>query len=62
VVELGEQTSQRKGESSWGYTYIYPTKAISEKVVNWIDLARNYSKNLSPDDAELEEIGENTKS
>jgi hypothetical protein len=54
-----EFTYWRKGESSWGYTYIYPTKAISEKVVNWIDLARNYSKNLSPDDAELEEIGEN---
>lgn len=51
-----EFTYWRKGESSWGYTYIYPTKAISEKVVNWIETARNYSKSLSPVDEELEEI------
>lgn len=54
-----EFTYWRKGESSWGYTYIYPTKSISEKVINWIGIALNYSKNLSPEEAELEEIEEN---
>ena len=54
-----EFTYWRKGESSWGYTYIYPTKTIAENVINWIGIARNYSKDLSSEDAELEEIGDN---
>ncbi len=32
----------RQGESSWGYTHVRPSGVIPEKVVGWIDLARNY--------------------
>ncbi len=32
----------RQGESSWGYTRLYPSGAIPEKVVGWIQLARNH--------------------
>jgi hypothetical protein len=44
----------RQGESSWGYTYIYPSKGISDKVVNWIEIARNFT-------GETEEDEENEK-
>jgi hypothetical protein len=32
----------RQGESSWGYTYVYPAKAIPEKVIGWIEAAKNF--------------------
>lgn len=41
----------RQGESSWGYCYVYPSKSIPAKVVEWIDLARNYK---SDEENELE--------
>ncbi len=31
----------RQGESNWGYTHIYQSKPIPEKVASWIELARN---------------------
>ncbi len=30
----------RQGESNWGYTHIYPSRGVSEKVVNWAEFAR----------------------
>jgi hypothetical protein len=33
----------RQGASDWGYTYIYPSTNISEKVINWIEIARRLS-------------------
>jgi hypothetical protein len=30
----------RKGNSQWGYTYVFPGKVIPDKIKAWIDLAR----------------------
>jgi hypothetical protein len=44
----------RSGESQWGYVYIYPGKAIPEKVVKWIDIAKNYSAQPPEENDETE--------
>jgi hypothetical protein len=33
----------RQGASDWGYMHIYPSTGVSEKVINWIELARKFS-------------------
>lgn len=43
----------RQGESSWGYTHIYPSIGVSEKVAEWIDLARS-SVGVTEDDEDEE--------
>lgn len=40
----------RQGESTWGYTYIYPSKDISEKIVRWIGIARNFAGEMDGDE------------
>lgn len=40
----------RQGASDWGWTHIYPSTGVPEKVINWIDLARGFS-----DEREFEE-------
>jgi hypothetical protein len=40
----------RQGEANWGYTFIYPTKDILKKVVNWIEIARNNNEDEQSDD------------
>jgi hypothetical protein len=42
----------RQGESSWGYTHIYPSKGVPDKVVKWIELARNLASSVAEDDDE----------
>lgn len=32
----------RAGESSWGYVHVYPSGALPDKVITWIDAARNF--------------------
>jgi Endonuclease NucS len=31
----------KQGESSWGYTHLYPSRPIPEKVAKWVEMARN---------------------
>ena len=45
----------RQGESSWGYVHLYPGAPIPEKVVTWIELARNHAAEGQADDDEGEE-------
>lgn len=45
----------RQGASDWGYTYIYPSVAIPEKVKDWIELARNFR---GEGEIEEDEIGD----
>lgn len=33
----------RQGASDWGYTIIFPSTGVPEKVINWIELARKFS-------------------
>jgi hypothetical protein len=40
----------RQGESAWGYTYIWSSKEISEKIIQWIDLARQFSTEPAGDE------------
>jgi hypothetical protein len=40
----------RQGASSWGYTYLYPSTSIPEKVISWIALARNFTGEVEDDD------------
>jgi hypothetical protein len=42
----------RQGESSWGYTHIYPSRGIPEKVAKWIELARNSARTVAEDEDE----------
>ncbi len=44
----------RQGESLWGYTYIYPEKGVSEKVIQWIEIARNLTSEVEPGEDEDE--------
>lgn len=44
---------RRQGESSWGSTYVYPSKDIPDKIINWIEIARNFTGELEEDE-ELE--------
>lgn len=39
----------RQGESSWGYTHLYPSKDIQQKVIDWIEIARNYASQEGPE-------------
>jgi hypothetical protein len=45
----------RQGESLWGYTHIHPSKGISDKVVKWIELARNFTSVVEGDEENQEE-------
>lgn len=45
----------RQGESPWGYVYVYPADGISEKVINWIELAKKFSSEIENDEIEEEE-------
>lgn len=40
----------RQGESPWGWTHIYPSKVISEKVFKWIESARNFASATEDED------------
>ncbi|HXG07324.1 MAG TPA: endonuclease NucS domain-containing protein [Nitrososphaera sp.] len=40
----------RQGESSWGYTYIYPSKGIPDKITSWIEIARNFTGEAEEDE------------
>jgi hypothetical protein len=42
----------RQGDSNWGWTHVYPTKGVSEKVANWIELARNSASVTEDEDDE----------
>ena len=42
VVNDPEFEYWRQGESSWGYTHIYPAKELSPKLIDWISKARQY--------------------
>ena len=42
----------RQGESSWGHTNIYPSKGIPDKIINWIEVAKNFTGE-SVEDEEL---------
>jgi hypothetical protein len=44
----------RQGESPWGYTYIYPSKGVSDKLAQWIAAAQNLAN-----ESETEEEDEN---
>jgi len=33
----------RQGEASWGYTSVYPSTGIADKIIHWIELARNFT-------------------
>lgn len=35
-------TYWRGGESSWDYVHVYPSNSLPEKVIDWIDRARNF--------------------
>lgn len=45
----------RQGASDWGYTYIYPSAAIPEKVKNWIELARKFRGEGLTENDEIED-------
>ncbi len=45
----------RQGASSWGYTRVHPSEGVSEKVVGWIQLARNYVAAKAAESEEEEE-------
>jgi hypothetical protein len=45
----------RGGESQWGYVYIFPGNAIPDKVVKWIEIAKNYSAQSQEENDETEE-------
>jgi hypothetical protein len=40
----------KQGESSWGYTYIYPEKELSPKLIDWINKARLYVAQMAADE------------
>jgi hypothetical protein len=40
----------RQGASSWGYTYLYPAQAIPEKVIGWIEIAKNFTGEAEDDE------------
>lgn len=42
----------RQGASNWGYTYVYPSKAVPEKVMGWIEIARNSSSEVEEEEEE----------
>lgn len=42
----------RQGESDWGYTYIYPTSGVNEKVISWIEKAKEFSSGIYSDENE----------
>jgi hypothetical protein len=44
----------RQGASHWGYTYIYPSAAISDKIKNWIEIARNFRGEGEIEEDEIE--------
>lgn len=44
----------RQGASDWGYTYVYPSTAIPEKIINWIEIARNFSDEGGIEENEME--------
>jgi hypothetical protein len=43
-------TYWRGGESNWGYVHVYPSNSLPEKVVDWIDRARNFVVQPAADD------------
>ena len=45
----------KQGESNWGYTYIYPSKAMPDKVMKWIDFAKNSASIVEGDEEEPQE-------
>lgn len=48
----------RQGESSWGYTYVYPTSEVSAKVRAWIELAKEYVREFEEDDESENELSQ----
>jgi len=42
VIEDSDFKYWRQGESSWGYTHVYPGKELSPKLTDWIIKARLY--------------------
>lgn len=44
----------RQGESSWGYTSIYPTSELSPKVIDWISKARIFVSQKATGDEDNE--------
>ena len=42
----------RQGDSPWGWTHIYPSKGISEKVIKWIAEARSFASATEDEDIE----------
>jgi hypothetical protein len=44
----------RGGESSWGYVFLYPSNPLPDKVVAWIDRARNLATQSAAGDEEDE--------
>jgi hypothetical protein len=48
----------RKGNSPWGYTNILPTKSISHKISDWIEMARDYASGGNGQEAEEDALPE----
>jgi hypothetical protein len=42
----------RQGDSAWGYTYLYPSKGISEKVIKWTEIARGFAATTEDENGE----------
>lgn len=42
----------RQGESPWGWTHIYPSNGISDKVFKWIEFARSFASATEDEDIE----------
>ena len=36
----------QKGESSWGYAHVHPSKGIPDKLIKWIEIARSASSTM----------------
>ncbi len=44
----------RQGASDWGWTHIYPSTGVPEKVIGWIEIARKFSGEGEVEEDEIE--------
>ena len=44
----------QKGQSSWGWAHVYPSKGIPDKLAKWIELARNAGSTAAEKDEDEE--------
>ncbi|MDT7540408.1 MAG: Endonuclease NucS [Acidobacteriota bacterium] len=47
-------TYWRQGASDWGYTPIYPSTGVPEKIINWIEIAKKFSGEGGIEEDEIE--------